>query len=89
MNKSGHSERPADGALPVLRWVLSRGQDAITCQVTAHSNQRTFDVGVLPHWDVQSGAIHVVAGPSQALTLHARIASRLRDSGWRIVRRFF
>ena len=71
----------------MLRWVFIRGDQALTCEINAHTNRRSFVVRVLPHWNINDAASRLVTGPTNALTLHAQIASRLKESGWRVVSR--
>ena len=72
--------------IPVVRWVLARGAQTVTCQINARANRRTVDVCVVPQGKVR-GVIVAVGSPCDALMLHAHIASRLRDSGWRVISR--
>jgi hypothetical protein len=72
-----HSAEPQ----PLLRWILRRGNDALTCGVDARGD-RSFDVCVVPHWDISASVIERFPAPTSALRRHAEIAARLRQSGW-------
>jgi hypothetical protein len=71
----------------MLRWVLQRGDESVTCQIDAHANRSAFDVSLVPHGDVNAGAIEVVPSPAQALQRHAEIAMQLRNAGWSVTSR--
>jgi hypothetical protein len=66
---------------PILRWIFHRGASAITCELDARGN-RSYDVCIVPHWDVLSSVVEHFEAPSVALLRHAEIARRLRASGW-------
>ena len=65
----------------VLRWTFQRDANAITCELDARGH-RSYDVCVVPHWDVSSSVVEHFEGPSVALLRHAEIARRLRAGGW-------
>lgn len=88
MNTSTERHQQVRDVVPLLRWVLTRGDEAVTCQVNAHADRRTADVSVLPHSKIRAGAVLAVPSTCDALLLHAHIASRLKDAGWRVVCRF-
>src|SRR5678815_1985537 len=69
----------------ILRWVFLRGTKAVTCEVTVCGNL-TYDVCVVPHWDVSSSAIETFDRPASALRRHAEIACHFREAGWILVR---
>jgi hypothetical protein len=68
-----------------LRWVFLRGTKALTCEIRVCGTQ-TYDVCVIPHWDVSSSAIERFNRPASALRRHAEIAWYFRQAGWRVVR---
>lgn len=67
---------------PTLRWVFRRGSDALTCAVETAVARSSFDVCVLPHWNLAVGTVEHFNVPEGALRRHAEIASRLRQAGW-------
>jgi hypothetical protein len=71
----------------LIRWVLQRGGEILTCQVDAHVHRSAYDVCIVPHWDVDAASIEVIATPSRAFQRHAEIAMRLRNAGWFVAAR--
>jgi hypothetical protein len=69
----------------MLRWVFVRGPHALTCEVRVCGRQ-TYDVCVVPHWDVSSSAVETFNRPAAALRRHAEIAWYFRQAGWTLVR---
>jgi hypothetical protein len=69
------------GPEPVVRWIFLRGGHALTCEVDVTANG-SYDVFVMPHWDVPSSVIEHFEAPTGALLRHAEIARRLRETGW-------
>jgi hypothetical protein len=65
----------------ILRWVFHRGADALTCAVEA-GGRASYDVCVLPHWNLAEATVEHFDIPASALRRHAEIASRLRQAGW-------
>jgi hypothetical protein len=66
----------------LVRWVFRRGADALTCAVDASGARPSFDVCILPHWNLGAAAVEHFNAPSSALRRHAEIARHLRQSGW-------
>jgi hypothetical protein len=66
----------------VLRWVFHRGGHALTCAVEATSDQSSYHVCVLPHWNLSIGTVEQFVTATSALRRHAEVAARLRESGW-------
>ena len=66
----------------ILRWVFHRGPDALTCAVEAGGRRSSYDVCILPHWNLSEATVEHFDAPASALRRHAEIASRLRESGW-------
>lgn len=71
----------------LIRWVLQRGREILTCQVDAHVHRSAYDVCLVPHWDVDAASIEVIATPGRAFLRHAEIAMRLRNAGWFVTAR--
>ena len=69
----------------MLRWIFCRGQMALTCELRA-TDQGTFDVSVVPHWDVASSIVERHERASTGMRRHAEIASSLREAGWSVLR---
>jgi hypothetical protein len=69
----------------MLRWIFRRDTKAVTCEVRVCGKQ-TYDVCVLPHWDVSSSTIETFKHPTSALRRHAEIAWYFRQAGWSVVR---
>jgi len=78
------TRQPADSAR-ILRWVFVRGTKAVTCEVRI-SGKETYDVCVVPHWDISSSVIEPCDRPATALRRHAEIAWHFREAGWILVR---
>jgi hypothetical protein len=66
----------------MLRWVFHCGPDVLTCAVEAGGDRSSYDVCVLPHWNLSVATVEHFDAPASALQRHAEIASRLRQSGW-------
>jgi hypothetical protein len=65
----------------ILRWVFQRGPETLTCAV-GRGNPLSYDVCVLPHWNLSDSTVERFDAPASALRRHAEIASRLRQAGW-------
>jgi hypothetical protein len=66
----------------ILRWVFYRGPDTMTCAIEAGGRRSSYDVCVLPHWNLCEATVEHFDAPASALRRHAEISSRLRQSGW-------
>jgi hypothetical protein len=66
---------------PVLRWVFHREGHALTCAVEATPDQ-SFELCVLPHWNLSMGTVEEFMTAASALHRHAEVATQLRNSGW-------
>lgn len=66
----------------ILRWVFHRGSDALTCAVEVSGDQASYEVCVLPHWNLRDAAVEHFKAPASALWRHAEIALHLRQAGW-------
>jgi hypothetical protein len=62
--------------------VFHRGADALTCAVEAASDRASFDLCILPHWNLAVATVEHFDAHSSALRRHAEIAARLREAGW-------
>ena len=65
----------------LLRWVFHRGAEVLTCAIEA-AGRRSYDVCILPHWNLAEAAVEHFDAPASALRRHAEIAWRLRQDGW-------
>jgi hypothetical protein len=74
------------GPVCLLRWTFSKGARSITCQIE-NDPRGSYDVCVVPHWDVSSAVVEVEQEPIGAFRRHADIARRLRAAGWSLSRR--
>jgi len=75
--------KPAESA-GILRWIFLRGTRVLTCEIRSFG--KTYDVSVVPHWDVSASVIESFERPASALRRHAEIASEFRQAGWSQVR---
>ena len=75
--------KPAESA-GILRWIFLRGTRVLTCEIRSFG--KTYDVSVVPHWDVSASVIESFERPASALRRHAEIASDFRQAGWSQVR---
>ena len=82
--RNGSKEKSATEPNPVclLRWTFSKGTRSITCQLDNDPRHSSYDVCVVPHWDVSSAVVEVAQEPIGAFRRHADIARRLRAAGW-------
>ena len=65
----------------ILRWVFHRGADVQTCAVEPGGHD-SYDVCILPHWNLSEATVEHFDAPASALRRHAEVASRLRQAGW-------
>jgi len=72
----------------LLRWTFSKGVRSITCQIE-NDPRGSYDVCVVPHWDVSSTVVEVEQEPIGAFRRHADIARQLRAAGWSLSRRAY
>jgi hypothetical protein len=66
----------------ILRWVFQRGPEVLTCAVGNNGQPSSYDVCVLPHWNLSDSTVERFKAPAGALRRHAEIASQLRQAGW-------
>ena len=84
MNKTRKTPRRTTASEPtsVLRWVFHREGHALTSAVEATPDQSSFELCVLPHWNLSMGTVEQFMTAASALHRHAEVAARLRQSGW-------
>lgn len=71
----------------LVRWILQRGRENLTCQVDVRRNgATTYEIAVVPHANVQWGSVEAVRSPLAALQRHAEITNRLLEHGWSVAR---
>jgi hypothetical protein len=80
---ASHPRRPVK---PVLRWVFGRDANAITCELDTRG-ARSYEVCLVPHWNVAASIVERFEAPSRAFLRHAQIARELREGGWVLVDR--
>jgi hypothetical protein len=83
-NTNTRTTKRSNAAEPacILRWVFQRGPEVLTCAVENSGERSSFDVCVLPHWNLSDATVERFDAPASALRRHAEIASRLREAGW-------
>lgn len=69
----------------LLRWTFIRKEHVITCEITVNGSQ-SYDVSVVPHWDVSASAVESYDRPAAALRRHAELAWYFREDGWALLR---
>lgn len=55
----------------------------MTCGVTLRGHG-SYEVIVLPHWNLQSAVVETFHAAVDALQRHAAIAAALRSTGWSV-----
>ena len=68
----------------LLRWVLYRGEEAITCQIDRTLTDGSYAVSVVPHQNLTAAAIETYDTSIPAFQRHAAIVSELRQTGWKM-----
>ena len=68
-------------ATTVLQSVLHRGDRTLSCDVIARG-RRSYDVCVVPHWDVSSSVIETFSAGTKAVRRHAELSWLFRQAGW-------
>ena len=71
----------------LLRWTFQKDDKSITCQVEGNEAASSYDVSVVPHWDVASAVVEEAETPFSAFRRHAEITILLREAGWSVARR--
>ena len=67
---------------PLVRWQFEQGDRHLTCMVQAEPASSTYEVAIVPLWDVVHSAVETFDSPTAALHRHAAIAAGLREAGW-------
>jgi hypothetical protein len=70
----------------MLRWIFTRNGAVVTCELDTN-RPGSYEVCVVPHWNVASAAIERFDAAVTALERHAEFARYLRDTGWHLARR--
>jgi hypothetical protein len=81
---TSHTVRDTPAPAPMLRWVLQRNEQAITCELDARGT-RSYEVCIVPHWNLSAAVIERFDAPTPALLRHAEVSRRLGESGWKVV----
>jgi hypothetical protein len=71
----------------LVSWIFHRNGHALTCQVDGGGSSSTYNVCIVPHWNVGAASIETVTSPVKALRRHAEIAKQLQEAGWLLARR--
>ena len=69
-------------SVSIIRWLFHRGAETLTCAIEPAGDGRSFDVFVLPHWNMTAAAAERFDAASGAFRRHAEIALQLREAGW-------
>ncbi len=69
----------------MLRWMFMKGRRALTCEVRL-DHRGSFDVCVVPLWDVGAAVIESYDRAALAMRRHAEIAAAFRQGGWAVAR---
>jgi hypothetical protein len=77
---TGLRNRLGSVSRPIVSWVLERDHQSLTCEVDRANS--SFEVAVVPHWDVSASTIETFGSPANALQRHAEIILALRQRGW-------
>ena len=81
-----HATRSSESVC-LLRWTFQKDDKSITCQIEGNQAAASYDVSVVPHWDVASAVVEEAETPFGAFQRHAEISMRLREAGWSVARR--
>ncbi|HEY3043372.1 MAG TPA: hypothetical protein VGJ39_05080 [Vicinamibacterales bacterium] len=66
----------------LVRWQFERGDRHLACMVQAAPVTSSYEVAIVPLWDVAGSAVETFDSPAAALHRHAAIAAGLREAGW-------
>jgi len=69
-------------SVPLLRWVFQQNRRAMTCAVDVADDGSSFDVSLVPHWNLSDTAIESFKTAASAFARHAEISMKLRQGGW-------
>ena len=67
---------------PLVRWQFERGDRHLACMVQSAPAPSSYEVAIVPLWDVGRSAVETFDSPAAALHRHAVIAADLREAGW-------
>lgn len=65
----------------IVKCTFVRRGRVLSCEIMVNG-PRSFDVCVIPHWDVSSSVIEACDAIGDALLRHAELTSEFRDAGW-------
>jgi hypothetical protein len=71
----------------IVCWIFHQNGHALTCQVDAGTRPWSYDICIVPHWNVAATAVETVTSPVKALQRHAEIAKQLQEAGWLLAHR--
>jgi hypothetical protein len=69
----------------MLRWLFTKGHRVLTCEVRI-DQRGTFEVSVLPWWNVSQAIVEGYSGATDAMRRHAEIAAAFGQAGWTVAR---
>jgi len=69
-------------SVPLLRWVFQQKRQVVTCAVDVANGGTSFDVSLVPHWNLSDTTIESFKTAASAFARHAEIALKLRQGGW-------
>jgi hypothetical protein len=69
-------------ALRLLRWVFQRENHLLTCQLERESQQPSYTLSLVPHWDVGQVVTERCDEAIEAFQRHAAVVQQLRSRGW-------
>jgi len=79
------NENPLASAMfTLVQWEFAKGPERVVCQVASEAG-RFFNVALLPSREVGRATASLFGDVVSALRCHARLATGLRDSGWKLV----
>jgi hypothetical protein len=68
----------------LVRWQFARNNRHLMCAIRATAAPSSYEVAIVPMWDVGQAAIETFTTAGAALCRHAAIAADLRDADWTI-----
>ena len=77
--------RQTTDSTPMLRWLFTKGRRVLTCEVRV-DRRGTFDVCVVPLWNIKAAIVESYGGAASAMRRHAEIAAAFRQAGWMVAR---
>jgi hypothetical protein len=73
-------------SVAVLRWVFQQNRRLMTCAVDVADDGKSFDVSLVPHWNLSDTTIESFKTAAGAFARHAQISMKLRQGGWVVAR---